>query len=469
MRIATMRLMAISRLARPATSRAASVEAGNAARERVPLASHAILASDSGRDPLGLLKGQEATRVPELVPVRHERMAVSPFTFYRGSALVMADDLARREHTGLITQLCGDAHLANFGAYGSPERRLVFDLNDFDETLPGPFEWDVKRLAASMVVAARDNGMSDEDAREAASATARAYQAAMQSFAQQPMLNVWYARIDAEEQLTLLRDAAQKKVAKAITKGVQRARKRTALHALAKLTATVDGKRAFVPDPPLLVPIEDLETQLEVDEVYAWLRELVGLYAETLAPERALLMNHYELTHAARKVVGVGSVGLRAWVLLMEPNDGVEPILLQAKEARPSVLSGYLGDSEYDNQGERVVHGQRIMQAASDVLLGWVRTHREVDYYVRQMRDWKFSVETGGFAVAALTHYGRLCAWTLARAHARAGDRIAIASYLGEGMEFADALGEFALGYADRTTADHRAFVRALQGPAEGE
>jgi uncharacterized protein (DUF2252 family) len=377
----------------------------------------------------------------------------------------MADDLAQTEHSGLITQLCGDAHLANFGAYGSPERRLVFDLNDFDETLPGPFEWDVKRLAASMAIAAYDNGLKTSQARDAAVATALAYQSAMNSFAAMPMISVWYARVDAEEQLATLAGTANKKAARVITKSVVKARKRTSLHALERLTAVVDGERRFVPDPPLLVPAEDLSDLQQIEALYDWLRGLVTLYTHSLAPERRLLIENYTLTHVARKVVGVGSVGMRAWVLLMEPHDGLDPLLLQAKEARRSVLSGYLGESEYANQGERVVVGQRILQAASDVLLGWERTERDdgyVDNYVRQLRDWKYSIETDSFNAQALSDYGRLCAWTLARAHARGGDRIAISAYLGDSLAFADAIGDFALAYADVTTADHARFTAAL-------
>ncbi|MGC4175583.1 DUF2252 domain-containing protein [Demequina sp.] len=457
--------MSTSQLPEFSPTRDASVAAGLAARERVPLFAHAHVDTRRDRDPVGLLRGQDETRVQELVPVRHERMLESPFTFYRGSALVMADDLGALPHSGLVTQLCGDAHLSNFGAYGSPERRLVFDLNDFDETLPGPFEWDVKRLAASMVVAARDNGHSDVEARENAVATVRAYQVALAEFAARPMTEVWYARMDAQEQLVLLADATKKKQAKAITKSVKAAHKRTSLHALSRLTELVDGHPRFVPDPPLLVPAENVETLIDIDNLYEWMRMLVRDYTASLTPERRLLIENFSLTHAARKVVGVGSVGMRAWVLLMEAHDGLEPLLLQAKEARASVLAAYLGDSEFDNQGERVVTGQRIMQAASDVLLGWQRTRREdqhVDYYVRQLRDWKYSVETAGFDSVALTNYGRLCAWTLARAHARGGDRIAMAAYLGDGLEFAEAVGDFSLAYADLTVRDHAAFGAAV-------
>jgi len=454
-----------SLLSGPAASRAESIAAGEAARQRVSLTSQGRLDFARPRDPLALLRAQEVTRVPELLPVRHERMSVSPFTFFRGAALVMADDLSQTEHSGLITQVCGDAHLANFGAYGSPERRLVFDLNDFDETLPGPFEWDVKRLAASMAVAALDNGLTTPEARETAVATARAYQVAMASFAQQPMLAVWYARIDAEEQLAALANTSQKKQAKALTSSIAKARKRTSLRALEKLTEMVDGERRFVPDVPLLVPAEHIQSGREFDELYDWMRHLVELYTESLSPERRLLVENYRLTHAARKVVGVGSVGTRVWVLLMEPVDGIEPLLMQAKEANPSVLSAYLGDSEYDNQGHRVVAGQRIMQAASDVLLGWQRTPTEGitrDFYVRQLRDWKYSVETGSFNAASLSTYGRLCAWTLARAHARGGDRLAIAAYLGDSLDFAEAIGDFAVAYADLTVQDHTLFKASL-------
>ena len=458
--------MGESRLPAVAATPQESITAGLAARGRVRLTDHAALATRPHRDPIALLRSQEITRVPELVPVRHERMAESPFAFFRGAALVMANDLAAAEHSGLITQLCGDAHLANFGAFGSPERRLVFDLNDFDETLPGPFEWDVKRLAASVAVASLDNGHAQDQARAAAVSTVRAYQDAMREFAAKPMLAVWYQRMDVADQIAQLEAASHKKLAKAIAKGAKTARKRTALRALSKLTENVNGHPRFVPDPPLLVPAEDVEPAANVDDLYDWLRGLGAKYVQSLAPERRLLIERYTLTHAARKVVGVGSVGLRAWVLLMEAHDGLEPILLQAKEATRSVLADYLGESEYDNQGERVVTGQRILQATSDVLLGWQRTERDgghVDYYLRQLRDWKYSIETADFGAPALATYGRLCAWTLARAHARGGDRIAIAAYLGEDSVFADAVGDFALAYAGLTAADHAALVAASQ------
>ena len=421
-----------------------------------------MLDTARSRNVLALLESQERDRIPELIPVRRERMLASPFSFFRGAALIMADDLAAAPRSGLTVQLCGYAHLANFGAYGSPERRLVFDLNDFDETLPGPFEWDVKRLAASLAVAARDNELTDAEARSAAVETVAAYHEAMASFASRPMLDVWYARFDAEEQLARLSESHGKKRTKGLSKSIAKARKRNSLQALEKLTEVVDGHRRFVADPPLLVPAEDLDTLSEVEDLYAWMRTLVAAYARSLTPDRRLLIENYTLTHAARKVVGVGSVGTRAWVLLMEAHDGMEPLLLQSKEAGRSVLSDYLGESEHENQGQRVVAGQRIMQAASDVLLGWQRTHRDgrhVDYYLRQLRDWKFSVDITGYDGPALAGYGRLCAWTLARAHARSGDRLAIHAYLGDGQEFAQAVGDFALAYADLTDADHAALA----------
>jgi len=458
--------MGVSQLPAAATTAQESIARGLAARDRVRHDDHGALASPRHRDPLALLRSQEATRVPELVPVRRERMAESPFAFFRGAARVMADDLAATENSGLITQLCGDAHLANFGAFGTPERRLVFDLNDFDETLPGPFEWDVKRLAASMAVASLDNGHSERQAHAAAASTVRAYQEAMHGFAKQPMLAVWYERMDVDEQIAKLEAASHKKLAKAIAKGAKTARKRTALRALSKLTEEVDGHPRFVPDPPLLVPAEDLDTLADVDDLYAWIRRLVDDYAQSLAPERRLLIERFTLTHMARKVVGVGSVGLRAWVLLMEAHDGRDPLLLQSKEATRSVLADYVGESEHENQGERVVSGQRILQAASDVLLGWQRTERDgahVDYYLRQLRDWKYSVETSNFDADSLALYGRLCAWTLARAHARGGDRIAMAAYMGDDHVFAQSVADFALAYASLTIADHAALVAAGQ------
>jgi uncharacterized protein (DUF2252 family) len=414
-----------------------------------------------------MLLGQAESRIPELVPVRHGRMLVSPFTYYRGAALPMAADLASTRSSGLRVQLCGDAHLLNFGAFGSPERRLIFDLNDFDETLPGPFEWDVKRLVASMVVAGRNNGLTAGKLRKVAVATAAAYSTAMREFAAMSILNVWYARFDVEDALAQLKSDMPKKAVRQTTAQVARARTRDSTQALSKLTTVSDGRRCIVSDPPLTVPIEELASHLDIDAVYRFLRALTTGYAQTLPAYRRRLAERFTLTAVARKVVGVGSVGTETWILLMEPDDGFEPLLLQAKQAQRSVLADYAGESEYHNQGERVVAGQQLMQAVSDIFLGWQRAplpgRSPADYYyVRQLRDWKYSAQIDRMKHAAMTTYGRMCGWTLARAHARTGDRIAIAAYLGRSDTFDQATADFAETYADQTERDHAALADAV-------
>jgi uncharacterized protein (DUF2252 family) len=393
-------------------------------------------------------------------------MLVSPFTFFRGAALPMAADLAGTASSGLRVQLCGDAHLANFGAFGSPERRLVFDLNDFDETLPGPFEWDVKRLVASMVVAGRDNGLSTKRRRGVAVATAAAYRTAMAEFARMSVLDVWYSRFDVKDAVARLKSGMPKKAVRDTKAQVAKAYTRDSMQMVAKLTTVVDGRRRIVSDPPLIVPIEELAGELDVEAVYAFVRELINQYASTLPPDRAILVQKFTLTRVARKVVGVGSVGTEAWILLMEPDDGTQPVFLQAKQAGRSVLADYLGESDYDNQGQRVVVGQRLMQAASDIFLGWTRSARRgqavTDYYLRQLRDWKYAVPIELLDAASMAAYGQMCGWTLARAHARTGDRIAIASYLGTSDKFDQALADFGETYADRTEDDHTALAQAV-------
>jgi len=435
-----------------------SIAEGRSQAEQVPPASLGDFTPASDRDPVGLLEQQDANRIPELVPVRHGRMLVSPFAFFRGAALPMAADLATMPRTGLTVQLCGDAHVSNFGVFGSPERRLVFDLNDFDETLPGPFEWDVRRLVASTAVAGRESGFGRKQRRKVALATARFYRETMAEFAALPIMEVWYARLDIEDRLADLRSSMSKKQVKGVEGQIARARTRDSMQALRKLTTVVDGERRFVADPPLIVPLEDLEADVPVDEVYRALHTVVGQYARTLLPDRRALLERFRVSRVARKVVGVGSVGTRAWVILLDPQDGLDPLLLQAKEATRSVLAPYLGDSEFDHQGERVVTGQRLMQAATDVLLGWERTafpgRPPADYYLRQLRDWKYSVDLGSHDPARMSTYGRLCAWTLARAHARTGDRLAIAAYLGDSEDFDHAMADFAEAYADLNDRD---------------
>jgi uncharacterized protein (DUF2252 family) len=443
-----------------------SAAAGKAARQYAPLSAHRDLPTNASRDPVGLILGQDESRVPELVPVRHGRMLVSPFTFFRGAALPMAFDLAGTVSSGLRVQLCGDAHLANFGAFGSPERRLVFDVNDFDETLPGPFEWDVKRLVASMAIAGRDNGFSAKPRRTVALATTSAYRTAMHEFAAMPMLDVWYSRFDVEDAINQFKSSLPKKARRNTEAEAAKARTRDSTQAVAKLTTIVDGQRRIVSDPPLIVPIEELASHLDIDGVYSFIRGLIDDYVSTLPRDRRTLVERFRLTRVARKVVGVGSVGTESWILLMEPDDDLDPLLLQAKQANRSVLAHYLGESEYANQGERVVVGQRLMQAATDIFLGWTRSalpgQPADDYYVRQLRDWKYAVPIERLDAASMATYGRLCGWTLARAHARTGDRIAIAAYLGSSDKFDQALADFAETYADQTEKDHAALADAV-------
>jgi uncharacterized protein (DUF2252 family) len=438
-----------------------STAAGKAARDRVPLESHRDFEPRPGRDPVALLAEQAGSRSPELVAVRYGRMLVSPFTFYRGAALPMAADLAAGPAAGFRVQLCGDAHLSNFGVFGSPERRLVFDVNDFDETLPGPFEWDVKRLVASLVVAGRDNGFAAADARQVAVAGAARYRKAMREFAAAPTLAVWYSHMDVEEAIARFKVRLKKGVVRRTESMAAKVRTRDSMQAAAKLTKVVDGQREIVSDPPLIVPVEELAA----DASYDMLRSLVSDYRRTLPPDRQHLLGRFRLTRVARKVVGVGSVGTQAWILLMEAEDDLDPLLLQAKQAERSVLAAYAGESQYDNQGERVVSGQRLMQAASDIFLGWQRTTvsglGRTDYYLRQLRDWKYSAPIERMGPGEMADYGELCGWTLARAHARTGDRFAIAAYLGGSGKFEQAVADFGVSYADQTERDHAALAAA--------
>jgi uncharacterized protein (DUF2252 family) len=442
------------------------VAAGKAARKRVPRESLGEFRPAAGRDPVGLLLSQDTGRVAGLVPVRYKRMLLSPLAYYRGAALPMAADLAAGPSPGLTVQLCGDAHLSNFGGFGSPERRLIFDVNDFDETMPGPFDWDVKRLVASLVLAGRENGLDEAKTRRAAVAAAAAYRAAMREFAGMPTLDVWYARLDVQDLIGQLGSQLTKRQLRDSESAVAKAQASDNTKAVAKLTRIgADGQREIVADPPLIVPIEDLAAELDPEAAYAALRELVKQYGRTLPPDRQHLLSQYRLTRVARKAVGVGSVGTRCWIVLMEASDGTGPLLLQAKQAQLSVLSGYAGESRYRHQGERVVSGQRLMQAASDIFLGWQRTPEpgggHTDYYVRQLRDWKYSAPVDQLKAKALARYGQLCAWTLARGHARTGDRLAIAAYLGRSAAFEEALARFGEAYADQTERDHDALADA--------
>jgi uncharacterized protein (DUF2252 family) len=441
--------------------------AGKAARLVAPLADHAVFEpTDLRADPVELLERQAPSRVPELVPIRYGRMVASPFAFYRGAALVMASDLASTPSPGLRVQLCGDAHLSNFGIYASPERHLLFDLNDFDETLPGPFEWDVKRLAASLDIAGRSQGWSDKERRSIVLAGARAYREAMRDFATMGNLQVWYARLDADVMQAELRSTVTAKQRQRLEALLAKARSRDSMQAFDKLTTVVDGEPRIVADPPLVVPVEDLFAHEAVDALYTAIRDLLAMYRASLPAGRQVLFDQYRFVHMARKVVGVGSVGTRAWILLFEGLDAGDPLFLQAKEAQSSVLEEYVGVSEYTNHAERVVVGQHLLQAASDIFLGWQRTNGldgvDRDYYVRQLRDWKGSFEVEGALPSGAALYARYCGWTLARAHARSGDRVAIASYLGKTDTFDQAIADFAATYADQNERDHAALREAV-------
>jgi uncharacterized protein (DUF2252 family) len=445
------------------------VARGKAARAEVPRSSHAAFEPSHRRgDPIKLLERQAKTRVPELLPIRYGRMLVSPFAFYRGAALIMASDLAKTPRSGLTVQCCGDAHLSNFGVFASPERRLVFDLNDFDETLPGPWEWDVKRLAASMVIAARDNGFPAKDQDQIVLDTVAQYRTAMVSFATMTNLDVWYAHMDVDAAAKELASQLTAKMVKRTGKALAKARTRDRMSAFSKLTRVVDGERRIVADPPLIVPIDDLAKGRERDEIFDSLGELVRSYRDTLQRDRRILLERYRPVDFARKVVGVGSVGTRAWIVLLLGRDGEDPLFLQIKEAEASVLEKFLGASEFGNHGERVVTGQRLMQASSDIFLGWLHAggglhDKARDFYGRQLRDWKGSAEIQQMVPKGMAKYGALCGWTLARAHARSGDPIAIASYLGKGASFDRAIVEFSHAYAEQNERDYKALQAAVE------
>ncbi|MDH2388275.1 DUF2252 domain-containing protein [Streptomyces sp. HNM0663] len=440
---------------------------GKQARARLRRSAHAAFAPDDGRpDPLDIIERQSAARVPELVPLRYGRMLESPFRFYRGAAAIMASDLGAAPHSGLTVQLCGDAHLLNFRLLASPERHLVFDINDFDETLPGPFEWDVKRLAASLVIAGRANGFPAGRCGDVVRAGVRAYRERMRAFAGMRTLDVWYARDDADQMEALLPGRPGRDDRQRVARATAKARTRTSLQAAAKLTRVVDGAPRIVSDPPLLTPLDELLPDAEREQLEQALHAVVAGYARTLSTERRHLLSRFHVVDLARKVVGVGSVGTRCFVILLLGRDGDDPLLLQAKEAGESVLAPYCGASVYDNQGRRVVAGQRLMQAASDIFLGWQRVTgidgRERDFYVRQLRDWKGIAQPETMGPGTLTRFGQLCGASLARAHARSGDPVAIAAYLGRGDAFDRAVAQFAHAYADQNERDHRALAEAV-------
>ena len=443
---------------------------GKAARAQVPRDTHAAFDPPPDRpDPIGLLEEQARSRVPELVPVRWGRMMVSPFSYYRGAALPMASDLATTPVSGLAVQACGDAHLSNFGLFGSAERRLIFDVNDFDETLPGPWEWDVKRLAASLEVAGRDNGFPVKARRDTVLATVSRYRQAMRGFAGLTNLDVWYASADVNELRAQFDTELRARQRKLVDKGLAKARTRDSMQELAKLTRMVDGRPRIISEPPLLVPVDELlPVATDRASLEAQLKDLIARYQRTLETDRRYLFRQFEFCDMARKVVGVGSVGTRCWIVLMLGRDETDPLFLQVKEAETSVLCRFAGASKYANQGQRVVAGQRLMQASSDIFLGWQHVQAGTDgqardFYVRQLRDWKFSIDIETLRPDGLQKYGTLCGWTLARAHARSGDRIAIAAYLGNSDVFDRAITKFAAAYADQNERDYHALVDAVK------
>ncbi len=459
----------------PHKSEAECRASGKEARAKVPRDLHAMFEPGPDRpDPVSLLEEQAKNRVQELVPIRYGRMLVSPFTFFRGAALIMASDLSTTPCSGLTAQLCGDAHLSNFGVFGTPERQLIFDCNDFDETLPGPWEWDVKRLAASVVIAGRNKGHAKAVRAQAIVALGQTYRESMRQMATMSNLEVWYSHVDASELVASLESQAvasgskkQARMAATATKLVAKAQTKDSHRALDKLTHVVDGQRRIISDPPLIVPLEELFPEVEFEQVEKMFRDLLRRYRQSLSTDRRHLLEEYRFSQIARKVVGVGSVGTRAWIVLLHGASQEDVVFLQAKEADASVLERFTKKSHFGNHGARVVAGQRLMQAASDIFLGWQRTDGidgvSRDYYVRQLQDWKGSIDTDTMIPEGLEAYGRLCALTLARAHARSGDRFAMASYLGNNATFEKALAKFAESYADQNERDYETFAGACK------
>ena len=447
---------------------------GRALRSEAPRSSQGQWAAPPGRpDPITLLERQDRTRIPELVPIRYGRMASSPLSFYRGAAVVMAEDLASTPRSGLLAQLCGDAHLSNFGLFGAPDRRIVFDLNDFDETLRGPWEWDLKRLAASLEIAAREQGVAAAERDALVTQAAARYRTTMREFAQLPNLEVWYARLEEDALLTVAerQRLASRREIKQARRQAEKATHKDSRRALAKLTHQVDGEARFISEPPLIVPADELAGPGAWQEPAG---HLLAEYRGSLGGDVRHLVEEYRFADLARKVVGVGSVGTRAWVALHLGADGEDALFLQIKEAQASVLEPFAGRSRFRNHGRRVVEGQRLMQGASDVLLGWFRGRdldgREHDFYVRQLWDWKGSADVATLGADALLGYGSQCSWTLARAHARSGDRVAIAAYLGGGDSFDVAIARFCRTYADQNERDHQALLAAIEaGRIEAE
>jgi uncharacterized protein (DUF2252 family) len=442
---------------------------GKLTRKKLPRESHATWEAKPDRpDPVGLLEAQAATRIPELIPIRYGRMLVSPFAFYRGAAAIMACDLGSLPHTGLRVQLCGDAHIANFGGFASPERELVLDINDFDETLPGPWEWDVKRLAASIEIAGRERGFKAKERRSLVYAAVAEYHSALHEFSGMGNLELWYLHLNLEQFQARWKMSARPKAIRMLEDEFKQGIHRDNQRAFEKLTTRVGGKLRIVAHPPLVVPVEDLIADDRQAELHEAMRTIIRRYRASLQPDRRQLLESFDYIHLARKVVGVGSVGTRAWIVLLSGRDETDPLFLQVKEAQASVLEAYLPKSAYKDSGQRVVEGQRLMQAASDIFLGWEHIplgldDQPHDYYLRQLWDWKISADIDTMAPDEMKVYGQMCGWTLARAHARTGDRVAIASYLGKKDIFENALVKFAAAYADQNDRDYQCLVDAVK------
>jgi uncharacterized protein (DUF2252 family) len=443
------------------------VKQGKSARRATPRSSHARHERPvDSRHPIELLEEQATTRVPELVPIRYGRMLVSPFAYFRGAALPMTADLAAAPTSGLKVQICGDAHLSNFGIFGSPERHLVFDVNDFDETAPGPWEWDVKRLATSLEVAGRDDDFSSEEREGIVRGAVRSYRTSMREFARMSMLDVWYAHLDVEKLLPRFQGLLDPKKTPSVWRAITKARAHDSHQAFDKLARTVGDEPRIVSDPPLIVPIEEFGVDIHSPAGGEWLQSIIGSYSRSLQPDLRHLLDQHRIVHLARKVVGVGSVGTDAWIVLLLDHTHREPLFLQVKQAEASVVERFTSKCLQANYGQRVVYGQRMMQAAGDIFLGWERDTRDGqvrDYYIRQLRDWKGSADISGMTPAGMSLWGRMCGWTLARAHARTGDRVAIASYLGGSDVFERALVLYARSYADQNEQDYAALQEAVR------
>lgn len=434
-------------------SREERIQIGKSLRERLPRSVHAIWQPPAaGREPIEIIEASNRGRLQELIPIRYGRMLRSPFTFLRGSAALMAYDLATTPKTDLIVQACGDCHLLNFGFFATPERNLVFDINDFDETLPAPWEWDLKRLVVSFVIAGRDSDLSDQESKAAAIDCARSYREHLREYSRLSPLEVWYTRIGAEQAIEMSPDEKTRKLREQM---MTKARERIIEHLYPKIVTQTGGRNRFVDQPPILYHVNEPDWETIV-------REGLEDYRQSLPEERRVLFDRYQLEDFALKVVGIGSVGTRCYIALLFSEDN-HPLILQVKEACPSVLEPYTAKSQYENQGQRVVTGQRLMQSSSDIFLGWTRGRGGKDFYLRQLRDMKFSLPIEGVSAVQLQRYADFCGWTLARAHAKSGDAATISGYLGKGDQFDLAMGEFAIAYAEQTERDHAALVDAVK------